>query len=83
MTLQLETRIPLPQAAKKYGVPTEALTRLVKDGIIRLSRTPEGDSVITVSTIAAAADIIIDEIHPKQYEHLRGNRIRLMEASRT
>jgi len=47
MTLQLQTCTPLPLAAKKYGVSTEALTRLARDGIIRLSHTQEGDSVIT------------------------------------
>jgi len=83
MTLQLETSIPLLQVAKKYGVPPEALTRLARDGIIRLSRTQKGDSVIAVSTstVAAAANVILDEIHPEQYEHLRGNRVRLTKAS--
>jgi len=82
MTIQLETYIPLKEAARKYGVPIEALTRLVRDGIIRLAHNKEGDSVITVSTVAAAADVILGEIHLEQYEHLRGKRIRLMEASR-
>jgi len=83
MTLQLETGIPLHQVAKKYGVPPEALTRLARDGIIRLSRTQKGDSVIAVSTstVAAAANMILDEINPEQYEHLRGNRIRLTDAA--
>ncbi len=79
---ELETYIPLPEAARKYGISPEALTRLVRDGIIRLAHTEEGDSVITVSTIAAAADVIRDEIRPEQYRHLRGRRIRLMDAAR-
>jgi len=37
---------------------------------------------VSTSTVAAAANMILDEIHPEQYEHLRGNRIRLMEAAR-
>lgn len=82
MSTQLETYIPLKEAAKKYGVPAEALTRLVRDGIIRLARTEEGDSVITVSTVAAAADAIQTEIQPEQFERLRGKRIRLLEAAR-
>jgi len=84
MTIQLETRISLEEAAKKYDVSIKALTRLVQDGIIRLAHTKKGDNVITVSTVdnATAVRIILDEIRPEQYEHLRGERIRLMEASR-
>jgi len=43
--------IPVKDAARKYGIPVEALTRLVHDGIIQLARTRERDSVITVSTV--------------------------------
>jgi len=81
MTLQPQTHIPLRQAAIKYGVSTEALTRLAKDGIIRLVHTREGDSVVTISTVATAADAIIDEVSPAQFEHLRGHRISLTTAA--
>jgi hypothetical protein len=82
MTAQLETYIPLKEAAKKYGIPPKALTRLVEDGIIRLSRTEEGDRVITKSTVdnEAAARIILNEIHPEQYECLQGDKIRVAKA---
>jgi predicted site-specific integrase-resolvase len=82
MVTQLETHIPLSKAAKKYGISIEALTRLVRDGIIKPATTEEGDSVINVSTVAAAADVILGEIRPGQYEYLQGERIRLMEAAR-
>jgi predicted site-specific integrase-resolvase len=82
MATQVETYLPVKDAARKYGVPVEALTRLVRDGIIKLTRTEEGDSVITVSTVAAAADVIRREIQPGQYEYLRGRRIRLTEAAK-
>jgi len=81
--MTLESYLTLSEAARKYGISTDALTRLVKDGIIRAVHNEEGDRVITVSTVAAAADVIRDEIRPEQYEHLRGKRIRLMEAART
>ena len=80
--MTLESYLTLSEAARKYGISTDALTRLVKDRIIRAVHNEEGDRVITVSTVAAAADVIRDEIRPEQYEHLRGKRIRLMEASR-
>jgi predicted site-specific integrase-resolvase len=79
---ELEAYLTLPEAARKYGVSRDALTRLARDGIIRAVQNEEGTAVITVSTVAAAADVIRDEIRPEQYEHLRGERIRLMEASR-
>jgi len=84
MSTQLETYISLKGAARKYGVSIETLTQLVRDGIIRLARTKEGDSVITVSTVdnATATRIILDEIRPEQYEHLRGKKIRVTEAAR-
>lgn len=84
MANQLETYIPLKEASRKYGVPVKALTRLVQDGIIKLARTQEGDSVITVPTVDndTAARIILEEIRPEQYEHLQGKRIRLAEAAR-
>lgn len=84
MATQLDTYIPLKEASRRYGVPVKALTRLVQDGIIKLARTEEGDNVITVSTVdnETAARIILEEIRPEQYEHLRGKRIRLRKAAR-
>jgi len=83
MATHVETHIPLKEASRKYGVPVEALTRLVQDGIIKLARTQEGDSVITVSTVdnGTAARIILEEIRPEQYEHLKGKPIRVTEAA--
>jgi len=81
--MTLESYLTLSEAARKYGISTDALPRLLEDGIISAVHNEEGDRVITVSTVAAAADVIRDEIRPEQYEHLRGKRIRLMEAART
>ncbi|MFZ5918946.1 MAG: hypothetical protein ACOYZ7_18580 [Chloroflexota bacterium] len=41
--------IPVKDAARKYGIPVEALTRLVHDGIIKLARIWQRGGVITVS----------------------------------
>jgi DNA-binding GntR family transcriptional regulator len=81
---ELEAYLTLPEAARKYGVSRDALTRLARDGIIRAVHNEEGTAVIAVQTVdnATAVKIILDEIKPKQYEHLRGKRIRLLEASR-
>jgi hypothetical protein len=42
------------------------LTKLVRGGIIKPAITEEGDSVINVSTVAAAADAVLGEIRPEQ-----------------
>ena len=82
--MTLESYLTLSEAARKYGISTDALTRLVKDGIIRAVHDKEGTAVITVQTVdnATAVRMILDEIKPEQYEHLRGKRIRLLEAAR-
>jgi hypothetical protein len=82
--MTLESYLTLSDAARRYGVSADALTRLAKDGIIRAVHNEEGDRVITVQTVdnATAVRMILDEIRPEQYEHLQGKRIRLMEAVR-
>jgi len=81
---ELQSYLTLSEAARKYGISSDVLTRLARDGIIRAIHNEEGTAVITVSTVDndTAARIILDEIRPEQYKNLRGKRIRLMEASR-
>jgi predicted site-specific integrase-resolvase len=78
---ELQSYLTLSEAARKYGVSRDALTRLARDGIIRAVHSEEGTAVITVSTVAAAADVICKEIRPEQYEHLRGRPIRVTKAA--
>ncbi|MBN1579589.1 MAG: hypothetical protein JXA89_02725 [Anaerolineae bacterium] len=81
---ELQTQISFQDVAKKYGVSAETLTRLAQDGIIRTTKPSgeEEEKAVSVSTVAAVASIIEKEIKPEMYEHLRGQRIRLMEAAR-
>lgn len=83
MATQLQTYIPLKEAARKYGIPAKVLTRLVEDGIIKLARTEKGARVIASSTVDndTAARLIMEEIRPEHYEHLRGEKVRLSEAA--
>ena len=83
MATQLETYVPLKEVARKYGIPAKVLTRLIEDGIVRLARTEAGDRVIASSTVdnETATHIILDEIRPEWYEHLRGKKIRVLEAA--
>ncbi|MBC7250020.1 MAG: hypothetical protein H5T62_07025 [Anaerolineae bacterium] len=80
---ELQSYLTLSEAARKYGVSRDALTRLVRDGIIRAVHNEEGTAVITVQTVdnATAVRMILDEIKPEQYEHLRGRPIRVTEAA--
>ena len=57
MATQLETCVPLKEAARKYGIPAKVLTRLVEDGIIRLARTEEEDRVIASSMVDNESNI--------------------------
>jgi predicted site-specific integrase-resolvase len=80
---ELDTQMTLEQVAQRYGVATDALTQMVQDGIILAAKENDKEEpAVTVSTVAAAANIIREEIKPEQFSHLRGERIRLMEASR-
>ena len=81
---ELDTQLTLDQVARQYGVSPEALQQMSRDGIIRAAKSGSDQEkpAVTVSTVAAAANIVKGEIKPEQYKHLRGKKIRLMEASR-
>ena len=82
---ELKTQLSFEDVAKRYGVSPDALTRLAEDGIIKVEHNGKNgreEQTVSVSTVTAAANIITEEIRPEQYTHLRGKRIRLMEASR-
>ena len=81
---ELDTQLTLEEVARQYGVPPETLIQMSRDGIIRAAKSGSDQEkpAVTVSTVAAAANIVKGEIKPEQYKHLRGKKIRLMEASR-
>ncbi|MBN1934535.1 MAG: hypothetical protein JW934_07710 [Anaerolineae bacterium] len=80
---ELETQMTLEQVARRYGVAHNVLIQMAQDGIIKAAKENDKETpAVTVSDIAAAANTIREEIKPEQYEHLRGQQIRLLEASR-
>ena len=81
---ELDTQLTLEEVARQYGVPPETLIQMSRDGIIRAvnSGSDQEKPAVTVSTVAAAANIIRGEIKPEQYEHLRGRRIQVNEAAK-
>ena len=44
---ELETYIPLPQAAVQYGLAEQSLRRMVEDGIIRAIQLPGGEIAVS------------------------------------
>jgi len=69
---ELESYLTLSDAARKYGISTESLTRLVRDGIVRLTRTSKGE--VAVSRLLdkdEAMALILAEIQTEQCERLR------------
>jgi len=78
MAMNLPTFIPLEEAARRYGLSREVLTRLVEDGKIRAARVNGGIAVAKedVSSVAIqlSADLNLDK-------SLRGQPIRVTEAA--
>lgn len=79
---ELETQLTLTQVAQRYGVAPDVLTQMMQDGIIKATKENKETPAVIVSDIVAAVNTIREEIKPEHYIHLRGRRIRLLEASR-
>ncbi len=74
MPVKLPTYIPLTEAARRYGMSQEALTRAVADGIMRAVRTPDG------RVLVASEDVAV--VTKEQFSHLQGQGISIRGASR-
>jgi predicted site-specific integrase-resolvase len=85
---ELETYIPLPQAAVRFGLAERALRRMVDNGIIRAIKLPDGEVAVSQAEANEAlsreeeAERIAVELRAR-YRHLRGNQIGVREAGRT
>jgi len=73
-TLDLPTYIPLSEAARRYRLGRQALTRMVESGRIRAVRTPEGGILV------ASEDVTV--VTKDQFRYLQGEDISLQGASR-
>ena len=84
---ELETYIPLSQAAVQFGLAERALRRMVENGIIRAVKLPDGEIAVSqgetgeVVSREERAEQIAEELRAK-YEHLRGRRITVSDAER-
>ncbi|HIE38147.1 MAG TPA: hypothetical protein EYP77_03600 [Anaerolineae bacterium] len=76
--MKLPTYIQLDEAARRYGVSREALTRAVADGIMRAVRTPEGGVLVASEDVRKVKER--DELWAT-VAHLENRRIGIHEAS--
>lgn len=69
----IERAIPLPETAKRLGLSIQALTRLIKDGIIKAVELPDGEVVVSEQE----TDVSIK----REDFHLRGKPTTVSEAA--
>ena len=74
--MTLESYLTLSEAARKYGISTDALTRLVKAGIIRAARI---NGWIAVAEEDVSVSTMRDKIW-NQVKHLDGTPISMSQA---
>ena len=71
------TYIPLKYAARKYGIPEKTLLERVKSGSIASAQRPDGELLVAENNVDPSLNIKRDD-----FEHLRGQKISMSEASR-
>ena len=72
------TYIPLPEATRKYGVSRNALLERIKSGKISAAKLPGGGYLVAENEIDPSLNIKRED-----FEHLRGQKISMSEASKT
>lgn len=73
MATKLEKLIPLPQAAQRLGLTSDALTRLIDSGTIK-ANVHQGEILVPESQVAQT-------ITREQFDELRGVPITMAKAS--
>ena len=73
------TYLPLPEAARKYNISVNVLTRMIRDGRIDAAQLPSGE--LLVSDLDMMRGITKQEIIKTRFAHLRGKPISAYAAS--
>jgi predicted site-specific integrase-resolvase len=77
--LSIPTFIPLAEAARKYNLTEDVLTRLIQDGRIDAAQLPSGELLVSdESPNEKTKEQIIEE----KFEHLQGQRISIYAAAK-
>ncbi|MBC8253286.1 MAG: hypothetical protein H8E35_04575 [Ardenticatenia bacterium] len=79
-TVTLPTFIPLSEAARKYKLNENVLTRLIGDGRIEAAQIPTGDILVSDDDLDHTQ--IKERIIEEKFGHLRGRTIGVAEAAR-
>jgi excisionase family DNA binding protein len=77
----LPTFLPLPEAARKYGVSEARLKTMIDNGKIRAAMIGE-EFVVSEEEVQSASLRKEDTLEYKKFEHLKGHAIWLSEAER-
>jgi len=86
-TATLPTFLPLPEAAKKFGMTEAILYERVEAGTIAAGILSSGEIVVSKDNIVPKANNANDinarlrAIHREDFEHLRGETITVTEAA--
>ena len=73
------TYLPLSQAAKKYNISENVLTRMIQDGRIEGAQLPSGE--LLVSDDGLGQTKTKEQIIEENFAHLRGQAIAINEAA--
>jgi len=74
---QSQTFIPISEAIRKYGVSKKFLLERIKSGKISSAKLPDGEYLVAENDIDPSLSIKRED-----FEHLRGQKISMSDASR-
>jgi hypothetical protein len=76
---KIPTYLPLPDAARKYGLPEQALTQLIEAGKIEAVQLPSGEILVPDNNQKTKTK---EEIIAEEFDHLRGRTINAYTAQK-
>lgn len=79
---RIPTYLPLPDAAKKFGLSEKVLTRHIQAGKIEAVQLPSGELLVAAQNNGQDEPRTKEEIIAAEFDHLRDNSISASEASR-
>jgi hypothetical protein len=79
----LDTLIPLPEAARKFGLAETSLRALVDKGTIKAGKLPTGEIVVSEQDTQTQKPIPKEDLPEyKKHAHLKGQVIGINEAAK-
>jgi hypothetical protein len=76
--LSIPTFIPLTEAARKYDLTEDVLTRLIQDGRIEAAQLPSGELLVSDESMNEKTK---EQIIKEQFPHLQGTGITISQAA--